>query len=43
MYGFPSPSQPNIEPAFWANTMSCMFIEPAWMTTPMTASTSGSS
>ena len=42
-YGLPRPSQPKIEPVFWATTMSCMFIEPACMTTPMVASTSGSS
>ena len=41
--GLPNPSQPKIDPAFWATTMSCMFIEPAWMTTPSVPSTSGSS
>ena len=43
MNGLPRPSQPKIEPAFWATTMSCRFIEPAWMTTPSVPSTSGSS
>ena len=43
MYGLPRPSQPKIEPVFWATTMSCMFIEPACITTPIVASTSGSS
>ena len=42
-YGLPRPSQPKMAPVFWATTMSCMFIEPACMTTPMVASTSGSS
>ena len=43
MYGLPSPFQPKIYPAFWATTMSCMFIVPAWITTPSVPSTSGSS
>ena len=43
MNGLPRPSQPKISPVFWATTMSCRFIEPAWMTTPIVASTSGSS
>ena len=43
MYGLPSPSHPKIASVFWSTTISWMFIEPAWMTTPMTPSTSGSS
>src|SRR3954453_18635317 len=42
-YGLPRPSQPNISPEFWATTMPCMFIVPAWITTPSTAKTMGSS
>ena len=41
--GIPSPSQPKISPVFWATTISCRFIDPAWMTTPTIASTIGSS
>ena len=41
--GMPTPSQPKISPVFWATTISCRFIDPAWMTTPTTASTIGSS
>ena len=41
--GRPSPSNPKISCVFWATTICCRFIEPAWMTTPTTASTIGSS
>ena len=37
------PLQPKIEPLCWKSTMPCRFIVPAWITTPTTASTSGSS
>ena len=43
MYGFPKKSTPKIEPFCWASTMPCRFIVPAWITTPTTASSSGSS
>ena len=43
MYGLPIQSSPKISPVFWATTMSCRFIVPAWITTPTVASTSGSS
>ena len=43
MNGLPSQSKPKIDPSAWANTMPCMFSVPAWMTTPTTASTRGSS
>ena len=37
------PPQPKIAPFCWKDTMPCRLIVPAWMTTPTTASTSGSS
>ncbi len=43
MNGLPMPPQPKISPSAWAMTMPCMFMVPAWMTTPTTARTSGSS
>jgi len=42
-YGLPSPPQPKISPSAWAVTMPWRFMVPAWITTPMTASTIGSS
>ena len=41
--GRPSQSTPKISCVFWATTMSWRFIELAWITTPTTASTIGSS
>ena len=41
--GKPMPSKPKIEPVLWKATMPCRFIVPAWITTPTTASSSGSS
>ncbi len=43
MNGLPMPPQPKISPSAWAMTMPCMFMVPAWMTTPTTARISGSS
>ncbi len=43
MNGLPMTSQPKIEPSAWATTMPCIDRVPAWMTTPTTASSSGSS
>ena len=37
------PLKPKISPVLCAPTMACMFIVPAWITTPTTASTIGSS
>ena len=35
--------KPKISPLAWASTIRCMLSVPAWMTTPTTASTIGSS
>ena len=43
MSGKPIPLQPKIEPVLWKATMPCRLIVPHWMTTPTTASSSGSS
>ena len=45
MYGLPMIEIPKISAPgpIWAATMPCMLIVPAWMTTPSTASTIGSS
>ena len=43
MNGLPNVPTPKISPWAWAATIPCMLIVPAWTTTPMTASTSGSS
>ena len=42
-YGLPIPPQPNISPLAWARTISWTLSVPAWMTTPITARTRGSS
>ena len=41
--GSPMPPQPKISPFCWNVTMPCRLMVPACMTTPTTASTSGSS
>ena len=43
MNGLPMQSTPKIEPWFCANTICCRFMVPACITTPTTASSSGSS
>ena len=43
MNGLPMASMPKIAPSAWAVTMPCRISVPAWMTTPTTASTRGSS
>ena len=43
MNGLPMPPQPKISPSSWAATMPCRLSVPAWITTPTTASTIGSS
>ena len=43
MYGFPMAPQPKISPVAWASTILLRSSVPAWMTTPMAASTSGNS
>ena len=42
-YGLPNVSIQKILSVFWRTTISCMFMLPAWITTPMALSTSGSS
>jgi hypothetical protein len=43
MNGLPKKSQPKIDPPLWLTTILLRLSEPAWMTTPTTASTIGSS
>ena len=43
MNGLPTAPNPKISPSACAATMPCMLMVPACMTTPITASTSGSS